>query len=70
MWTLKLRVIGSSLGENVDCFEVKTISITTCSNQGKQKNICESTTNRPLKQMGYRLHRMPLLSAKNRKLRL
>lgn len=37
MWTLKLRVIGSSLGENVDCFEVKTISITTCSNQGKQK---------------------------------
>lgn len=39
MWTLKLRVIGSSLGENVDCFEVKTISITTCSNQGKQKNI-------------------------------
>ena len=47
--------------------------ITTRYNQGLQKSISERTTRRTLKQMGYssrRPHRVPLLSAKNRKLRL
>uniref|UniRef100_A0A9J8DCM4 Transposase Tc1-like domain-containing protein n=1 Tax=Cyprinus carpio carpio TaxID=630221 RepID=A0A9J8DCM4_CYPCA len=47
--------------------------ITTCYNQGMQNTISERTTCRTLKQMGYssrRPHRVPLLSAKNRKQRL
>ncbi len=47
--------------------------ITTHYNQGKQNTISERTTHRTLKQMGYssrRTHRVPLLSAKNRKRRL
>ncbi len=47
--------------------------ITTRYNQGMQNTISESTTRRILKQMGYssrRPHRVPLLSAKNRKWRL
>ncbi len=47
--------------------------ITTCYNQGMQNTIFECTTRRTLKQMGYssrRPHRVPLLSAKNRKRRL
>ncbi len=47
--------------------------ITTCYNQGMQNTISERTTRRNLKQMGYssrRPHRVPLLSAKNRKRRL
>ncbi len=47
--------------------------ITTCYNQGMQNTISECTTRRTLKQMGYssrRPHRVPLLSAKNRKRRL
>ncbi|MDF4361740.1 hypothetical protein P3514_31165, partial [Vibrio parahaemolyticus] len=48
--------------------------ISTGSNQGVQKSICEATTPCPtLKQMGYssrRPHQVPLLSANNRKLRL
>ncbi len=47
--------------------------ITTCNNQGMQNTISERTTRRTLKQMGYssrRPHRVPLLSAKNRKRRL
>ncbi len=47
--------------------------ITTRYNQGKQNTISERTTRRTLKQMGYssrRPHRVPLLSAKNRKQRL
>ena len=47
--------------------------ITTRYNQGMQKSISERTTRRTLKQMGYssrRPHRVPLLSATNRKLRL
>ncbi len=47
--------------------------ITTRSNQGMQNTIFERTTHRTLKQMGYssrRPHRVPLLSAKNRKRRL
>ncbi len=41
--------------------------------QGMRKTISEHTTRRTLKQMGYssrRPHRVPLLSAKNRKQRL
>ncbi len=47
--------------------------ITTCYNQGIQNTISDCTTRRTLKQMGYssrRPHRVPLLSAKNRKQRL
>ncbi len=47
--------------------------ITTRYNQGMQNSISERTTRRTLKQMGYssrRLHRVPLMSAKNRKRRL
>ncbi len=47
--------------------------ITTRYNQGMQNTISECTTRRTLKQMGYssrRPHRVPLLSAKNRKWRL
>ncbi len=47
--------------------------ITTRYNQGMQNNISERTTRRTLKQMGFssrRPHRVPLLSAKNRKRRL
>ncbi len=47
--------------------------ITTRYNQGMQNIISERTTRRTLKQMGYssrRPHRVPLLSAKNRKRRL
>ncbi len=47
--------------------------ITTRYNQGMQNTISEHTTRRTLKQMGFssqRPHRVPLLSAKNRKRRL
>ncbi len=47
--------------------------ITTHYNQVMQNTISECTTHRTLKQMGYssrRPHRVPLLSAKNRKRRL
>ncbi len=47
--------------------------ITTRYNQGMQNTISEDTTRRTLKQMGYssrRPHRVPLLSAKNRKRRI
>ncbi len=48
--------------------------MTTRYNQGMQKTISEHTTHRTLKQMSYssrrRPHRVPLLSAKNRKWRL
>ncbi len=45
--------------------------ITTRYNQGIQNTISECTTRRTLNQMGYRRpHRVPLLSAKNRKRRL
>ncbi len=47
--------------------------ITTRYNQGIQNTISERTTHQTLKQMGYssrRAHRVPLLSAKNRKRRL
>ncbi len=47
--------------------------ITTRYNQGMQNTISERTTRRTLKHMGYssrRPHRVPLLSAKNRKRRL
>ncbi len=47
--------------------------ITTCYNQGMQNIISEHTTHRTLKQMDYssrRPHRVPLMSAKNRKQRI
>ncbi len=47
--------------------------ITTRYNQGMQNTISKRTTHRTLKQMSYssrRTHRVPLLSAKNRKQRL
>ncbi len=47
--------------------------ITTRYNQGMQNTISEHTTRRTLKQMGSssrRPHRVPLLSAKNRKRRI
>ncbi len=46
--------------------------ITTRYNQGMQKTISERITHRTLKQMGYSRgpHRVPHLSAKNRKRRL
>ncbi len=47
--------------------------ITTRYNQGMQNTISECTTHRTLKQMGYssrKPHRVPLLSAKNRKRRI
>ncbi len=47
--------------------------ITTRYNQGMQNTISEHTTRRTLKKVGYnsrRPHRLPLLSAKNRKRRL
>ncbi len=47
--------------------------MTTRYNQGMKNTISERTTRRTLKQMGYssrRPHRVPLLSAKNRKRRL
>ncbi len=47
--------------------------ITTLYNQGMPNTIFEHTTHRTLKQMGYssrRPHRVPLLSAKNRKRRI
>ncbi len=47
--------------------------INTRYNQGKKNTISERTTRRTLKQMGYssrRPHRVPIMSAKNRKRRL
>ena len=47
--------------------------ITTRYNRGMQKSIYERTTRQTLRRMGYssrRPHQVPLLSAKNRKLRL
>ncbi len=47
--------------------------IITCYNQVMQNTISERSTHRTLKQMSYssrRPHRVPLLSAKNRKRRL
>ncbi len=53
--------------------KVTVTQINTSYNQGMQNTISEHTTRRTLKQMGYssrRPHRVPLLSAKNRKQRL
>ncbi len=53
--------------------KVTVTQITTRYNQGMQNTISECTTRRTLKQMVYssrRPHRVPLLSAKNRKRRL
>ncbi len=56
-----------------DDWKATVTQITTRYNQGMQNTISERTTRRTLKQMGYssrRSHRVPLLSAKNRKRRL
>ncbi len=56
-----------------DYIKATVTQITTRYNQGMQNTISEHTTRRTLKQMGYssrRPHRVPLLSAKNRKRRL
>ncbi len=56
-----------------DYITATVTQITTRYNQGMQNTISEHTTRRTLKQMGYssrRPHRVPLLSAKNRKRRL
>ncbi len=64
-------------GEWADWFrddrKATVTQITTRYNQGMQNTISEHTTHWTLKQMGYssrRPHRVPLLSAKNRKRRL
>ncbi len=57
----------------IDDRKATVTQITTSYNQGMQNSISERTTRRTLKQMGYssrRPHRVPLLSAKNRKRRL
>ncbi len=56
-----------------DDIKATVTQITTRYNQGMQNTISERTTCQTLKQMGYssrRPHRVPLLSAKNRKQRL
>ncbi len=53
--------------------KVTVTQITTRYNQGMQNTISERTTRRTLKQVGYssrRPHRVPLLSAKNKKRRI
>ncbi len=57
----------------IDDRKATVTQITTRYNQGMQNTISEHTTRRTLKQMCYssrRPHRVPLLSAKNRKRRL
>ncbi len=79
----KYPVSGSCVDENASLMsEVRgewadrkatVTQITTRYNQGMQNTISECTTCRTLKQMDYssrRPHRVPLLSAKNRKRRL
>ncbi len=62
--------------ENVLVIEDRKATVTQITirySQGLQNTISERTTHRTLKQMGYssrRPHRVPLLSAKNRKWRL
>ncbi len=62
------------MGRLVRDYRKATVTqITTRYNQGMQNTFSECTTRRTLKQMVYssrRPHRVPLLSAKNRKLRL
>ncbi len=62
------------MGKLVKNYRKATVTqITTRYKQGMQNTISERTTCRILKQMGYssrRPHRVPLLSAKNRKRRL
>ncbi len=57
----------------IDDRKATVTQMTTRFNQGMQNAISESTTRRTLKQIGYsrrRSHRVPLLSAKNKKRRL
>ncbi len=74
-WKCLVDVRGHrKMGKLVRDDRMATVAqITTRCNQGMQNTISEHTTRRTLKQMGYssrRPHRVPLLSAKNRKRRL
>ncbi len=74
-WKCLVDVRGQRrMGRLVRDYRKATVNqITTHYNQGMQNTISERTTRRTLKQMGYssrRPHRVPLLSAKNRKRRL
>ncbi len=77
MWTenaLLMSEVQRRMGRLVRDDRTATVTqITTRYNQGMQNSISERTARRTLKQMGYssrRPHRVPLLSAKNRKRRL
>ncbi len=66
-------LISEVRGEWADWLEIIVTQITTRYNQGMQNTISERTTCRTLKQMdssSRRPHRVPLLSAKNRKRKL
>ncbi len=67
-------VMSEVRGEWADWLEmIERQQINTRYNQGMKNTISEHTTRRTLKQMGYssrRPHRVPLLSAKNRKQRI
>ncbi len=74
-WKYLVDVRGQRrLGRLVrDDIKATVTQITTCYNQDMQNTISERTAHRTLKQMGYssrRPHRVPLMSAKNRKRRL
>ncbi len=72
VWTKIPCWCQSRMGRLVrDDRKATVTQITTRYNQGMQNTISEHTTCRTLNQMGYRRpHRVPLLSAKNRKRRL
>ncbi len=77
MWTKKCLVDAKGQRRMArpvwDDRNATVTQITTCYNWGIQKSISECTTHQILKQMGYsnrRAHRVLLLSAKSRKLRL
>ncbi len=65
--------IGKPIYRSISNRKATITQITTRYNQDMQNTISEHTKSRTLKQMGYssrRPHRVPLLSAKNRKRRL
>ncbi len=69
----KALLMSEEKGQTVRDRKATVIQRTTHYNQGMQNTISEHTTCQTLKQMGYssrRPHRVPLLSAKNRKQRL
>ncbi len=73
VWVFQKLVRGEWAWLVRDDRKATVTQITTRYNQGMQNTISECTTHRTLKPMGYtsrRPHRVPLLSAKNRKRRL